>query len=91
MNEATFNPDNRKTFPLRLAVIFLLFSAAIILTGIFYYQSQKKILFKEQENNLYAISSLKVTQIENWRRERLGDAKVIGLDRPLIRSMLVFF
>jgi PAS domain S-box-containing protein len=91
MSEAIIKPENKKTFPLGLAVIFLLFSAAIILTGIYYYNSQKKLLFREQENNLSAIASLKINQIENWRRERLGDAKVIGLDRPLIRSISVFF
>jgi PAS domain S-box-containing protein len=83
--------ENRKSIPWKLAVIFLLFSAVIILMGTYYYNSQKQLLFKEQENNLSAIASLKISQIENWRRERLGDAKVIGLDKPLIRSISVFF
>lgn len=37
-----------------------------------------------------AIESLKISQIESWRRERLGDATVIGFNKPLIRSIADF-
>jgi PAS domain S-box-containing protein len=86
MSGAITKPENSRTFLLRMVVIFILFSAAIILMGTFYYNSQKKRIFKEDENNLAAIASLKISQIETWRKERMGDAAVIGLNKPLIKS-----
>jgi PAS domain S-box-containing protein len=87
MGETIINPDIKNTFPWKLAVIFLLFSVAIILVGIFYYESQKNKIFTEQENNLSAIALLKINQILNWRNERIEDATVISHDKPLIRSI----
>ena len=87
MSEFKITTEFKRTFPFKLVVIFLLFSATIILTGIFYLESQKKRIFKEQEDNLSAIASLKIGQIEDWRRERLADAAVIALNKPLIRSI----
>ena len=87
MGESIIDPDIKKTFPWKLAAIFLLFSAAIILVGIFYYESQKNKIFTEQENNLSAIASLKINQILSWRNERIEDATVISHDKPLIRSI----
>jgi PAS domain S-box-containing protein len=91
MGETIINPDIKKTFPWKLAVIFLLFSAAIILIGSYFSNSQRNRIFKEQENNLSAIASLKISQIASWHKERLGDAKVISLDKPLIISIEYFF
>jgi len=91
MGESIINPDIKKTFPWKLAVIFLLFSVAIILVGIFYYESQKNKIFTEQENNLSAIALLKINQILSWRNERIEDATVISHDKPLIRSIEHFF
>src|SRR5664279_3734005 len=86
MSEAFVKPENKKTFPLRLAVIFVIFSAAIILMGTFYYNSQRNKIFREEEDNLTAIASMKISQLESWRRERLVDAAVIGQDKLLIKS-----
>jgi PAS domain S-box-containing protein len=83
-------PDLKKLIPWKLFIIFLVFSAVIILLGIYYYKSQKNRIFKNEEDNLSAIESLKINQIENWQRERLGDASVIRLDKPLIRSISNF-
>ena len=79
-----------KTIPWKLIAIFILFSAAIVLLGIYYYNTQKNRIFKEQENSLSAIASLKIDQIELWHSERLADAKVIRDNIPLIRSIKKF-
>ena len=42
---------------------------------------------KEKQNDLSAIANLKVTQIVNWRKERLGDLSFI-LNNPLIFSQI---
>jgi PAS domain S-box-containing protein len=91
MGETIINNDIKKIFPWKLAVIFLLFSTAIILTGSYFSNSQRNRIFKEQENNLSAIASLKISQIASWHKERLSDAKVISLDKPLIISIKYFF
>jgi PAS domain S-box-containing protein len=91
MSESKITPEQKQTIPWKLALIFLLFSAAIILLGIYYYRSQRARIFAEQENNLSAIAFLKINQIVSWHNERLGDAKVIKNDEPLIRSISHFF
>jgi PAS domain S-box-containing protein len=89
--ESIITPELKKTIPWRLAVIFLLFSVAIILMGIYYYKSQRNQIFAEQEKNLSAIATLKIDQIEQWHKERLGDAKVIKENEPLIDQINLFF
>jgi signal transduction histidine kinase len=45
--------------------------------GYLYYKAQKEQIKKEKQNELLAIADLKVSQIANWRKERLGDAATI--------------
>jgi PAS domain S-box-containing protein len=80
-------PDLKKSIPLKPALVFLLFSVLIILIGSYYYRSQKSRMFLEQENNLSAISSLKISQIVQWRKERLGYAYTVKDNEPLIKSI----
>ncbi len=91
MSSLRDTPEIKKIFPLNLAIIFILFSAAIVLSGIFYYKTRKKRTIAEQEMNLSAIASLKISQIENWRKERMGDAKIIMKDGPLIRRISNYY
>jgi PAS domain S-box-containing protein len=81
----------KKTVPRKLAVIFTLFTIAILFFGFFYYKSQRNRIFSESQNSLSAIASLKIDQITQWHNERLGDAKVIRDNKPLIRSIRHFF
>src|SRR5664280_2775230 len=87
MGKTNINPDIKKTFPWRLAVIFLLFSFVIIIMGIYYYRYERNRIFAEQENNLSAIATLKIGQIQQWHSERLRDAFVIRDNRLFIRSI----
>ena len=90
MSDFKIHTEIRKTFPWKLAVIFALFSAAIVVAGILYYRSQKKRIITEETINLSAIASLKIDQIESWRKERVGDAAVIRKNRPLIKTVKQF-
>lgn len=76
-----------KTFPSRLVLIFLLFTAGILILSYIYYVTQRKEIFTENQNYLTAISELKTSQIEQWHGERLGDATVIKDNTPLVRSI----
>ena len=69
-------PFSRK-IPWYLPLIFLLLLIATSSAGYLYYQGQKKQIKKEKLNELLAIADLKVGQIVDWRKERLGDATTI--------------
>jgi PAS domain S-box-containing protein len=84
------SPEFQKTMPWKLVVIFLVFSVGIILVGGIYYVSQRNRIFKEQEKTLEAVASLKIGQIIQWHKERLGDAENIMSNKPLIRSIIQY-
>ena len=72
----------RPATPWLLIVLFIIVSASSILLGYFYYKSQKARLVKDKKLELSAIADLKVSQIVQWRNERLGDAILIGENTP---------
>ena len=90
MSLININSEQKKTIPWKLLIIFLFFSAAIILMGTFYYILQRDRVFKEQQNNLSVIASLKVAQIIRWHKETLGNAAVIRDNEPLINRFKLF-
>jgi len=91
MQKIDLTPEFRKTIPWRLIVVFIFFSIAIIVGGIFFYKSQRDRIFIENQNSLSAISTLKIGQIEQWRKERLGNAASIKNNGPLISSIKQYF
>jgi PAS domain S-box-containing protein len=60
----------------------MIISASSILLGYFYYKGQKARLVKAKNLELSAIADLKVSQIVQWRNERLWDAILIGENTP---------
>ena len=72
-----FQPKLFKT-PWRLVIVFCLLAIGIGLTGYRYYERQKQHIKREKQNELLAITNLKVSQIDNWRKERLGDAEIFS-------------
>jgi two-component system sensor histidine kinase/response regulator len=79
-----------KPLPWPLMIIFLFLIAAIIVSGFFYYQKQKKDALHEQTAQLQAIADLKATEIKNWLSERMGDARVIA-ENPVLKAELLAF
>ena len=68
------NSQKQKTaVPWPLIVLFLILSAASIVVGIIFYQSQKKNLLINSTKELSAIADLKAKQIIQWRSERIAD------------------
>jgi len=90
MSALKIKTEYKKNIPWQLVMIFLMFTVVLILAGIFINSSQKDRIFKEQENNLSAIATLKINQIKQWHSERLADAYVIRDDNPLIRIITHF-
>ena len=87
MQQIGITSEFKQTIPWRLILVFGLFSIAIILGGIFFYKSQRNRIFTENQNSLAAISTLKILQIELWRKERIANAVAIRNNGPLIRSV----
>ncbi|MCX6120743.1 MAG: PAS domain S-box protein [Ignavibacteriales bacterium] len=59
-----------------LLLIFVLLAAGIVTGSYFAYRNYEKNYRTEVEQQLSAISDLKVNQLVQWRKERLGDGKI---------------
>lgn len=83
-------PYSQDRMPRRLFIVFLLFVASIGTAGYFYYQFQVEHIKLTQQRELAAIAQLKVNQIVQWRKERLGDASVI-FENPVLAASVKKF
>jgi len=72
--------------PIPLIILFLVISAGSILIGELYYKSQKKNLLETSMQELSTITDMKVRQLTQWRRERIGDGIFISQNISLIRQ-----
>ncbi len=71
------NPKNNNTRTgYAFFLIFILLSVGIVTGGYFSYQSYEKNYRAEVEQQLSAIAELKVNQLVQWRKERLGDGQI---------------
>jgi PAS domain S-box-containing protein len=77
----------RPATPWLLIVLFIIIAASSILLGYFYYKTQKNRLLRDRGLELSAIADLKVSQIAQWRNERLGDAILIGENAPFVKLL----
>jgi two-component system cell cycle sensor histidine kinase/response regulator CckA len=68
--------QNEKQPTYILILIVLILSAGILAAGFLYYRNYEKQYRVEVEQKLTAIADLKVGELVQWRRERLGDAAV---------------
>lgn len=104
MPDLEFRQFFKKIIPVKVLIIFFLFTAGIITVGVIFYNSQKESIYTEQENNLKAIATLKIGQIISWKNERQGDAVAIkdnlsvawsvknylsGIDRAKLHGWLI--
>jgi PAS domain S-box-containing protein len=77
------NFDIIKKIPFRLFIIFLGFTLCFIIIGYFYYQQENKKQHADIYYRLNEIVELKVEQLNNWRRDKIIDARSIFLN-PII-------
>ena len=70
-----------------LLLVFFIFSVAISTAGYLFYKNQKKRFKQEKWDQLGAIADLKVSQIVNWRKERIQDGEII-FESPFIASLI---
>jgi two-component system cell cycle sensor histidine kinase/response regulator CckA len=67
---------NQRLLPARRTwtAVALILSAGILVAGWFYFRNELRQRRAEAEKELSVIADLKVQQIAQWRRERIGDA-----------------
>jgi hypothetical protein len=69
--------DQRERFPsLYLLLIFLALTAIIVAAGYFFYSRFEQNFRAAVELQLSSIAELKVGQLVQWRKERMGDASI---------------
>jgi PAS domain S-box-containing protein len=73
-----------------LISVFLFLVAGILITGFLFYQKQQERIKLEAQNYLTAIADLKVSQIAQWRRERITDGELLLNNPPLLRIVKEF-
>ncbi len=71
-------PTSKHRLPWQFVLLFLLFAIGIITIAIYYYQQQKEVITQETKNALTSIADIKVQEISNWRKERLGNVNIIA-------------
>ena len=79
-----------RKIPWFLITVFVLLVAGILITGFFFYQAQQKHIKSEAQNYIAAIADLKVSQIAQWRHERIADGELIRHNVPLLRAFETF-
>jgi signal transduction histidine kinase len=69
---------SRENLPWPIFSVILLVSLLVITGGMFFYNSQKNKIINEKQNEIAAIASLKINEIENWRIEHIRDAEILS-------------
>jgi len=78
-----FSRQDAHTAEWVLGLIFACLAAGIAATGYFYYQNYEKSYRAAIERQLTAIAELKVSELVQWRHERLGDGSILFQNAPL--------
>ncbi len=77
----------RSGIPAWAVAVFLLLSLGIGTAGLYFYSAQKKLRTADFAKQLGAVADLKIQQIRNWRRERLGDALAVNRNPWLFSTL----
>lgn len=84
-------PAKNKITLLIALIIFFSTSTCVIILGYYIYQNQKADIGNAAKQQLTAIAELKVWEINNWRKERIGDANVIHKNEVFSSDVIQYF
>ncbi|MCX6333227.1 MAG: PAS domain S-box protein [Bacteroidia bacterium] len=85
------NPKQQKpSTPWALIVLFFIITTVIISGGVAYYTVQKKEALANSIQELSTIADLKIRQITQWRRERIGDGTFLSQNISMKRQISLF-
>jgi PAS domain S-box-containing protein len=85
------NPQRQKPpTPWPMIVLFVVISISVVVVGVLYYSNQKKSLLSEKQVELSAISEMKISQINQWRREQIKNGEFLGGNILLVSKFSEF-
>jgi PAS domain S-box-containing protein len=73
-----------------MIVLFIFITIGTLVVGFVYYNYQKRTSLSETQQELSAISDLKIRQINQWRHERIGDGQFLGENILIVRKFSEF-
>ncbi len=76
--------------PWSILLVIILVSLIVTFGGILFYNSQKDKVAYEKQNELAAIATLKISDIEKWRMEHIRDGEILSNIIPRNRLILGF-
>ena len=82
-----YNLFKNKFFKLKLPLYIVLFLCGIMLLYM-YYKLQKDAMTADAQNDLKTIANMKVNQIEDWRSDRMRDAKALVTNKILSNEII---
>jgi PAS domain S-box-containing protein len=85
------SPADTSGTALTFVLVFLLLAAGILASGWFYYRSNQQQHRAQVEEQLSAIAELKVNELVQWRKERLGDGGVLFKNASISDLVRRFF
>jgi two-component system, sensor histidine kinase and response regulator len=81
------NPKQHKpTTPWPLIVLLIIVASGIILAGVYYFRIQRDNILLNSKQELATIADLKMRQITQWRKERMGDGIFLSHNVSFIRQ-----
>jgi signal transduction histidine kinase len=69
--------ETKEKLPIPFLAFMIIASVLVILGGVSIFFSQRNKITEQEQNELAAISSLKVEEITRWRNERIGDGNIL--------------
>lgn len=76
---------------MRAMAVFALLTGLVVFLAFWYYRTALRMEHQETFRHLASVAELKVSELENWRRERLGDAEILRTNstlRALLQRMM---
>jgi PAS domain S-box-containing protein len=73
---ASLQAQSKRSLAL-FALVFVIMSAGIAATGYISFQNYEQQFRRQAETNLSSIASLKINELQAWRKERIADAQLI--------------
>jgi signal transduction histidine kinase len=70
--------ETKEKLPIPFLAFMIIASLIVILGGLSIFFSQRNKITEQEQNELAAISSLKIAEISRWRMERIGDGNVLS-------------
>lgn len=83
-------PQHSLTSRWQVIIILVSFSLLVITGGLFFFKMQINKILNEKERELNSVINLKVSDIVDWRKEHVRDARILG-ESPGVTNLMTNF